>query len=172
LQKDNITKENLDQQIREATNLLLEMAREHSWNNISNNLKFIVKIITRNENSFEPSRLRKKRLGKEKKLDLESAITQLKSNYDNTYLIELYIFKANKKETIVDIQILEKSELEPEFRRTIYDNPPQLHCKVALPPYIGREKKYKFDINWELGTIEYKWKMFWWRKRMEKILNK
>ena len=72
-------------------------------------------------------------------------MNQLNLEFEHIYLIELYIFKVNKKETIVEIEILEKSELDIEYRKTILDNSPMLHCKVVIPPYIGLEKKDKFD---------------------------
>ena len=176
MQEDKVTKENLNRQIKEATNTLLEMAKEHSWNKISSNVRYVIKKvkteITEGENLFQTNRIRKRLLSLKERLNLESAIKQLKSEFENIYLIELYIFKASKKETIVEIEILEKSELDAEYRKTVLNDSPMLHCKVAIPPYIGLEKKDKFDINWQLETIEYKWKIFWWRRKMKKEIKR
>ena len=175
LQEDKITKENLNLQIKEATNTLLEMAKEHSWNKISNEVRYVINTvkteITEVENLFDRNRMRKKILEGKERVNLDSAIKQLKSDFDNIYLIELYVFKAKKNETIVEIEILEKSQLEDEYRKTVADKSPMLHCKVAIPPYKGLKGKGKFDINWQLETIEYKWKMFWWRRKINKKLK-
>ena len=175
MQKDKITAKNLNRQIKEATNQLLEMAKEHSWNKISSDVKYVIKKvkaeITEGKNLFETNRIRKRLLSLKERLDLKSAIKQLNSEFENIYLIELYIFKASKKETIVEIEILEKSELDAEYRKTVLNESPMLHCKVAIPPYIGFEKKDKFDINWQLETIECKWKVFWWRRKIKKKMK-
>ena len=177
MQKDKITKENLKLQIKEMTNQLLEMAKEHSWNKISSNVKFVIgKIktdISEDEKLVETNRRRKRLLYSKERLNLESAIKQLNSEFENIYLIELFIFKASKKETIVEIAILEKSQLDIEYRnkKEILESSPMLHSKVAIPPYIEFERKDKFDINWQLGTIECKWKMFWWRRKMKKKIK-
>ena len=68
----------------------------------------------------------------------------------------------------MEIEILEKSALEEGYRASVLNDPPMLHCKVAIPPYIESVKKDKFDINWQLDTIEYKWKMFWLKRKMKK----
>lgn len=149
LHQGKITKENLYNQIKEATKELLEMAKERSWNKISNDVSYVIKK------------------GKSERMNLDSAIKQLKSEFENIYLIELYVFKAEKKETIVEIKILEKSELDFEYRKTAINESPTLHCKVAIPPYIGLEEKGKFDINWQWETFEYKWKMFLWRRKIK-----
>ncbi len=71
----------------------------------------------------------------------------------------------------MEIEILEKSELDVEYRKTVLNDSPMLHCKVAIPPYSNFDKKDKFDINWQIGTFEYKWKMFWWRRKMKKKMK-
>ena len=177
MEKDKITKENLKLQIKEMANQLLEMAKEHSWNTISNNIKFVIKKIktdiSEDEKLFETNRKRKRLLNSKERLTLESAIKQLNSEFEKIYLIELFVFKASKKETIVEIAILEKSQLDIEIRnrKEILESSPMLHSKVAIPPYIEFEKKDKFDINWQLETMECKWKMFWWRKKMKKKIK-
>jgi len=46
-----------------------------------------------------------------------------------------------------------------------------LHCKVPIPQYADQTKE-KFNINWQLGTLDSKWKMFWWKQKMKQELNK
>ncbi|WP_162820106.1 hypothetical protein [Kordia sp. SMS9] len=45
MQKDKITTKNINRHITEATNQLLEMAKEHSWNNISSDVKYVIKKV-------------------------------------------------------------------------------------------------------------------------------
>lgn len=151
-----ITKDNLSHAIQEATIKLLELAREHSWNKISSNVKYVLQKI-KADTIIDKNNLLK--------LDSEFIIEELISEFENIHLIELFILKASKKETIVLIEILEKSELAFEHQKTVEKDPPMLHCKVPIPPYIDTKRKNKFDINWQLGTLEYKWKMFWQRLR-------
>lgn len=49
-----------------------------------------------------------------------------------------------------------------------------LHCKISIPPYVKKDKIKKFDINWELGGLRYKWNMFRWKTKyqIENLLNK
>lgn len=166
--EDKITKTNLNQQIKEATNQLLQMADERAWNKISRQLKFVIKKVktelTDSKSILNRNKTRKRLLEQKERLDLDKAIHQLKSEFDNIYLIELYIFKACKNETIIEVEVLEKTELSIEHRKTILDATPTIHCKVAIPPYIDLDSNDKFDINWQLETFEYKWKMFWLKK--------
>ncbi len=168
--RDKITTENLSQKIKEATSQLIDMAKVHSWNNISSNVKYVIKKvdaeIMEGEDFFETNRIRKKLLSLKERLNLDSAVKQLISEFENIYLIELYIFKASKKETIVEIEIFEKSKLDLEYRKEVINNPPMLHCKVQIPPYIGFGNETKFDINWQLETFEFKWKIFWWKRKI------
>ncbi|MEM9846318.1 MAG: hypothetical protein AAF847_00410 [Bacteroidota bacterium] len=168
MQKSKVTRKNLNQQIQVATKMLLEMAKEHAWNKISDNVKYVVnKFKTdqiKEENFFSQNRIRKRHLLSKEQFDLETVVQQLKAEFENIYLIDLYVFKANKKETIVEIGILEKSELGKDQKEIMKEVSPMLHAKVAIPPYIESKSKTKFDINWQLETAEYKWKMFWLQK--------
>lgn len=46
-----------------------------------------------------------------------------------------------------------------------------LLCKVPIPYYADQTKE-KFNINWQLGTFDHKWKMFWWKLEMKKELKR
>gem|GEM_PF-6784071 len=45
-----------------------------------------------------------------------------------------------------------------------------LHCKVPIPQY-ALDSKERFDINWQLLTWEYYWKMFWWKREITKKMK-
>jgi len=74
------------------------------------------------------------------------------------YDVNLYIFKSNKKSTIVDIRYFRKSNLEVDFLETVKDYPPMLHSKLALPQYQDDFKK--FDVNWESGSWDHYFKQW------------
>jgi len=77
LQKDKITTKNLNRQIKEATIQLLEMAKEHSWNKISSNVRYVIKKvkteITECENLFQTNRIRKRLLSLKERLNYPAA---------------------------------------------------------------------------------------------------
>ncbi|MBN8851371.1 MAG: hypothetical protein J0H07_05890 [Sphingobacteriales bacterium] len=41
-----------------------------------------------------------------------------------------------------------KSSLDNDYRKKVFNDPPMLHLKVAIPPW-ATDKKEKFNINWE-----------------------
>ena len=77
---------------------------------------------------------------------------ELTRMYHNLYDINLVIYSARKELTVIDIRYYPKSALDHEYRQTVLDKPPMLHCKVAMPPGLDPgfdETIKKFDINWE-----------------------
>ena len=166
-----ITRENLASNLSDAMMAVLGMAKESSWNKISNNCKFIISEIKPPlGNFFDEARIRKLKNDKKTPEILRDVISDLLNVYPNIYDINLYIYKSFSDLTIVEIQYYPKSLLEAEYRITVAENPPMLHCKVAIPPYCFGTTD-KFDINWEHNDFRNKWKMFWWRRKLnlEKI---
>lgn len=167
-----ISYENLEQVINEASHKLLEMLNEHVKNNVSNNFYYVInrpgKENSPTSNFFERNRIRKKLLNSKEILDLKDSVNNLKSFFNEIYLIELYLFKSERNRTIIEIEIMEKDALEEKYRESIKTNPPGLHCKVALPPYVKAGSAEIFDINWQLGSLKHKWKMFCWKMQKRK----
>lgn len=149
----NITKENLNQTLKDATSTLLEMARKSCYNKISDNTTYIISEI---KNDIRSRAERKKTNDKKHPKTLEQITTELQAIYENLYDINLYIYNAKKKITIIEIQYYPKSSLESSFYETVKYNDPMLHCKIRIPPYIN-DKSKKYDVNWELGGIKHKW---------------
>lgn len=181
MEKKVFTRQNLQQNIEEATILLLQMAKDLCWNDITDEVKYVIKRVNlgveNTKNFRNRDKERRKILNKKERLTLDSAIQELSSDFDNIYLIELYIFKARRKETIVEIEVLERSELidpsdlDSEVNKNYLHQNMMLHCKVPVPPYANEDKKIKFDINWQLGTLEHKWKLFWWKRKIKRKYN-
>lgn len=161
----NVTKNNLEQNLKEATSTLLEMARNSCWNKISDNITYLISEIKNDElNAFDKRKERKKENEKRIAKSLEQISTELKAIYKNLYDINLYIYKSEKENTIIEIQYFPKSSLESDFYETIKYNEPMLHCKIGIPPYVNN-KSEKYDVNWELGGMRYELNLFWWRMK-------
>ena len=163
-----MTRETIIADVQKATASLLEMARDQTWNNISDNCVYILSEIEPNAagNFIEARKLRKRNNKRKQPETLKAISAELDRLYDNLYDVNLHIYKALPEHTIIEVQYFPKSALEPDYREIVKDLAPMLHCKVAIPPYASDTKK-PFDIHWELGGMRHQWKLFWWRKRMK-----
>lgn len=162
-----MTTETLSATLAQATANLLKMARETTWNTISEEVRYVIRKtdLAENGNLIDSNRMRKQILDAAPVLTFEQALETLREQYPHLYLIHLYIFRALRNRTIVEIELMEKNQLEGDYRLTVEEKVPEWHCKVAIPPYQSAAKE-KFDINWPVGSWEYRWKMFWrkWKK--------
>ena len=162
-----VTKNNLEQNLKEATSTLLEMAKNSCWNKISNNTSYIIsEKVNIEQNSFQKRIERKKANNKKKTKSLEQITAKLKDIYENLYDINLCIYKSQKENTIIEIQYYLKSSHESEFYETVKNNNPMLHAKIGIPPYVNN-KTEKYDVNWELGGMRYKWNLFFNRLKFK-----
>ncbi|MGF2414530.1 MAG: hypothetical protein ACQUYJ_19500, partial [Ferruginibacter sp.] len=93
-------------------------------------------------------------------------IPLLNGLYKNLYDINLYIYKAKKDFTIIDIRYYLKSSLDENYKAQVLENPPMLHCKISTPYWLTN-KEEKFDINWEHHIARNKWKLFWLTQQMK-----
>ncbi|WP_025744129.1 hypothetical protein [Aquimarina pacifica] len=144
-------RENLEQNLKEATSSLLEMAKNSCWNKISDNTRYLISEIKNDElNILDKRKDRKRKNDKKISKSLEQISSELRDIYENLYDINLYIYKSEKDNTIIEIQYYPKSSLESEFYETVKNNEPMLHCKIAIPPGYN-DKKEKIDVNWELN---------------------
>ena len=168
-----MTKENLHNDLKDATVKLLELARDHSWNTISDNCLYIISEIKNStgKSFFEQRKIRKKINQNKEPKPLQLIVMELAAIYEYLYDVNLYIYKATSNSTVVEIQFYPKSSLDKDYLEKVKNNEPMLHAKVAIPSY-SNESKSKFDINWELGGFGHGWKMYWWRKKTKKELNK
>lgn len=164
-------KENLYREISDAVQSLLKMARESSFNNISDNCKFIISEIKHSDkNFFEQNKIRKTDNNKKTPKPLADTIIELETIYANLYDVNLYVYKSNRHSTIIEIQYFPRSSHDLEYQIKSTTQETMLHCKVAIPAYAS-DNKEKFDINWQLGSVNHKWKMFWWLRKTKKILK-
>ena len=159
----------MEQNIKKALPQLLKMARDHCWNTISDHCLFILSEIKNDEEDFSDQRVARKKVY-EKKVpkSFEEIMDDLKLIYDDLYDVNLYIYKALKDKTIIEICYYPKSAFDKDYFEKVKDKEPMLHCKLSLPPYRPYGSKEKFDINWGLGGLRHQWNMFWWRRRIWK----
>lgn len=161
-----MTSNTLQKEIEEAFPKLLDVAREMTWNKISDNCKFILTEIKDSRENFHVQRqLRKKESDKQVPMTLTELMPTLQNLYDILYDINLHIYRANKYLTVIDIRYYPKSALDEEYSQKVLHNPPMLHCKVAQPPWLT-DKKEKFDINWEHKQWLITWKLFWAKRKL------
>lgn len=164
-------KESIYKDISDSVQSLLELARDSSFNDISDNCKFVISEIKHSDkNFFEQNKIRKSINDKKIPKPLTDIIGELETLYVNLYDVNLYVYKASKYSTIIEIQYFPRSSLDIEYQKTSATQETMLHCKVSIPAYAS-DNKEKFDINWQLGTTNHKWKMFWWQWKTKKYLE-
>lgn len=155
-----MNKEYLKEKIESCIGNLQRLAKINCWNEISFNYVFIVSDFNEFEGSnfFEQRKARNKVNKFKTALSLDSVIEILNKESHDFYDVNLYIFKASKKETIIEIQYYRKSNLEPNYFEIVKNEKPMFHSKISLPSYFLEGRK--FDVNWELGGIRHSWNHF------------
>ncbi|MCT2560347.1 hypothetical protein [Chryseobacterium herbae] len=167
-----MTPESLEENIKSIAARLIELAEEQCWNKISHQLTFIVSDFSEFGADFRERRKLKSKINRYKTpLPLDAVIEVVKKEYQDLYDINLYIFKALQKETIIEIQYFRKSNMELDYYEKIKDNPPMLHAKITQPGYSLDGDK--FDINWESGGgLRHYWKSFLYEFKYKRIMKK
>ena len=164
-------KENIYKDLTDATKSLLNLARDCSYNVISDNCLYIISEIKNSDKNFrERNKIRIKENSLKTPKPLADILPTLDELYPNFYDVNLYVYRACKQVTIIEIQYYPRSSLNFEYRQQTQSQLTMLHCKVSNPPYYSA-KKEKFDINWEFEPLNHRWKMFWLMLKTNKILK-
>ncbi len=143
---------------------LVALVEKSCWNKLNNSYSFILSKIINIGGDFNEKREKRNELNKLKKpLDIRQASLKLEKLYPDLYDVSFFVYKATKKDTTIEIQYFLKSSLDKEYFEKIKNNEPILNCKVSIPFYLTN-KNDKFDVNWELGGLRHKWKIFWHSK--------
>lgn len=165
-----MTIDTLQDEIEKAIPKLLDMARDLTRNTISDNCKFILTEIKDSRDNFHIQRRQNKKENDQKTpVTLNELMPTIKNLYDNIYDINLHIYKATKHLTIIDFRYFPNSSLEKEYRKKVLGNPPMLHCKVVMPPWLS-DKKEKFNVNWEHHEGLNRLRLLWMKLKLK--LNK
>ncbi len=163
-----LSKSNIANQLYEATSALLELARSKCWNKISDNTCFILsEIIHDGKNDFDRRHGRKLNNVQKTPKSLNEITFEIEKIFENLYDVNLYIYRSQKHQTIIEIQYYPKSALDSEFRKKVECAEPMLHCKIDLPVY-AKDNDQKFDLNWPLGGIRHRWKEFSYLRKFKK----
>lgn len=166
-----MNKENIYNDLKDATKSLIGRVKDLCFNNISDNCLYIISEIKNIEsNSFERTKIRIKENSVKTPKSLANILPELEALYSNFYDVNLYVYKAYKNKTIIEIQYYPLSSLSNDYRLETQSKETMLHGKVVLPPYYTETKK-KFDIHWEFEPLNHKWKMFWWKRKQEKYFK-
>lgn len=167
-----MTPESLEENIQSMAARLIKMAEKHCWNKISHQPTFIVSDFNEFGEDFREMRKLRNKINRYKTpLPLDAVIELVKKEYQDLYDINLYIFKASQKQTIIEIQYYRKSNMEPDYYEKIKDNPPMLHVKIIQPGYSLEGEK--FDINWESGGgLRHYWKSFLYEFKYRRMVKK
>lgn len=160
-------KENIYTELTASSKLLLNLARDLSFSYISDNCLYIITKISDNAKNFhDRNKIRLKENSLKVPKSLSQILPDLEALYSNFYDVNLYIYKADKQVTIIEIQYYPRSSLEMEYNEKTEFQESMLHCKVSLPAY-HIDTKEKFDINWEFEPLNHRWKMFWWKRKIK-----
>lgn len=150
-----MTKKEFQEELERCTSLLLNMGRTLSWNKISNNCRFVVSAISI-EDSATPRIALIQAAKPEAPVSLAVAADSLYAIYNDLYDINLYIYKASGKETLIDIKYLLRSAINMDCLSSATNEQPMFGCKVILPPWYKEGRK--FNINWIHNRRFIKWK--------------
>jgi hypothetical protein len=143
----------------EATEALINLATGMTWNKFSNDYVYILsEIKDSNKDSMERRRDMIAENKKKKPVPLEELLPVLEKIYDNVYDFNLYVYKATKEMTVIDIRYYPKMALDAEYRKLKQDDKPMMHCKVPIPWWRSNDK-LQFDIHWEHHVV-----MPWWKR--------
>jgi hypothetical protein len=163
-----LSKTNIKDQLNDATSALLEQARRICWNKISDNTCFLLsEIIHDGKNDFDRRHYRKLNNDQKTPKSLNEITFEIENIFENLYDVNLYIYRSQKHQTIIEIQYYPKSTLDSEFREKVECAEPMLHCKIDLPMY-AQDNDQKFDVNWPLGGTKHRWKEFCYLRKFKK----
>lgn len=143
----------LEENIKITTDHLLELVKKNCWNIITNRYQYILTDVNSLEyiNLHELRKIKQKTNSKKTPQNLNFIVETLAEFNDDLYDVVLYVFKAKNYKTIIEIEYLKKSDLDPEYYQKIKDNPTMLHAKIIMPP--NQNQMVKFDVNWQNNNV-------------------
>ncbi|MBK1896303.1 hypothetical protein [Chryseobacterium paridis] len=162
-----MTTQTLEIDLKKSMTNLFQLIEKFCWNKVSQNCLYILSDFNEfgspNPKNYQNSRRMVNRGKIPKSLDF--VVHELDKEYNDLYDITLYVFRAKKNLTIIEIQYYRKSNFDEAYFAVVKDNPPMFHAKISHPVYV-RNQDVKFDINWESGNLRhnlnllmYRWKI-------------
>lgn len=155
-------KETFISRLNEACSSALKLARESTFNEITDNLIYTIK-----PNSFDLSDhltdLEKENLSNRKK-ELNKTLTgnevtdRLILDKKAPAWINCSVIGTSKGKTIIELLTSRRFRNENELYHQKEGYSP-FHALIQLPPYLSMDLKEKFDINWRRKKIQTKIRM-------------
>jgi len=153
----------LEENIKLTVCSLEILIKEKCFNKISNNYLYILSEINDFDNTnFHEQRKINNRINNSKTpVKIDYALKVLSKIYNDLYDVNLYVFKAKKNLTVIEIQYYKKARLDSDYFIKVKDNHPMYHAKVPLPPCRNNDSE-KFGINWNNGEFLNELKIWIW----------
>lgn len=166
-----MSRETLEKDIKNSIANLVRLVEKECWNKLSANFSFILSDFNefKRKNFYELTRSKVEINNKKVPQSLETIIKILRTEYSDLYDIILYVFKAKKSETIIEIEYFRKSNFEPDYLKKVKNNPPMFHSKISMPRYWKGGKN--IDINWHFGGLKHTLNLFVYDFNNRKIIQ-
>jgi hypothetical protein len=159
-----VFKENLDG----ISKLTLEIARKIAWNNLSENVYYIIRpnILADSDHldNEEKTNLKERKEELRKTLTIDQVLSRLYFSERIPVWINVSIAEATKKKTTIELLTSRRFRKDDYmFKNTDY--PP---FNIAIERPINLNENERFDINWKHKKLKlkldyWKWKFENWR---------
>ena len=163
--KKEVFKENLDG----ISKLTLEIARKIAWNNLSENVYYIIRpnILADSDHldNEEKTNLKERKKELRKTLTIDQVLSRLYFSERIPVWINVSIAEATKKKTTIEL-VTSRRFRKDDYMFKNTDYPP---FNIAIERPINLKENERFDINWKHKKLKlkldyWKWKFENWRK--------
>ena len=160
-----VFKENLDG----ISKLTLEIARKMVWNNLSENVYYIIRpnILADSDHldNEEKTNLKERKKELRKTLTIDQVLSRLYFSERIPVWINVSIAEATKKKTTIEL-VTSRRFRKDDYMFKNTDYPP---FNIAIERPINLKENERFDINWKHKKLKlkldyWKWKFENWRK--------
>ncbi len=160
-----VFKENLDG----ISKLTLEIARKIVWNNLSENVYYIIRpnILADSDHldNEEKTNLKERKEELRKTLTIDQVLSRLYFSEKIPVWINVSIAEATKKKTTIEL-VTSRRFRKDDYMFKDTDYPP---FNIAIERPINLKENERFDINWKHKKLKlkldyWKWKFENWRK--------
>ncbi len=160
-----VFKENLDG----ISKLTLEIARKMVWNNLSENVYYIIRpnILADSDHldNEEKTNLKERKKELRKTLTIDQVLSRLYFSERIPVWINVSIAEATKKKTTIEL-LTSRRFRKDDYMLKNTDFPP---FNITIERPINLNENERFDINWKHKKLKlkldyWKWKFENWRK--------
>ncbi len=163
--KKEVFKENLDG----ISKLTLEIARKIAWNNLSENIYYIIRpnILADSDHldNEEKTNLKERKKELRKTLTIDQVLSRLYFSEKIPVWINVSIIEATKKKTTIEL-VTSRRFRKDDYMFKSTDFPP---FNIAIERPINLNENERFDINWKRKKL--KLKLDYWKWKFENRRN-